>query len=535
MDHPNTADHITHPDTPDETAQAHAADVIDAPEAVVRSLPPPAANALADDALDEAALQARKEIFDQSVTFKDLGIRNTMLRGIEAAGFKHPTGIQSRLIPAILSGRDVIGQAKTGTGKTAAFGVPLYNMYKRAVEFQSLILAPTRELAIQIAAELSELGQYTPIKVAPIYGGQRIGAQADKLRRNPEVLVGTPGRVMDLLERGLIHFRNIRFVVLDEVDRMLDIGFREDIKKILSKTPQNKQTIFVSATLSPEIEKLARSFMHEPEKIVATTGSLTVSLVKQYHLPVQPWDKRRLLRHLLTHEEPALTVVFCRLKRVCDELAESLTRHGFDAHAIHADLSQSKRNQVMEKLRTGKLSVLIASDLASRGIDVDDITHVINYDLPDDVELYVHRIGRTARAGRGGTAWSFVTPDQGYLLTQIEMLINAEIPKLEYPDFTPGEPPEHVRREREAKERRMSGSGKPSRFSGPDLPAAQQAPAARGADAPAADASGDAAPAPRAPAPRVEVTVDAAKFPGGLVPTKLPEKRMMGRVRGNRR
>src|SRR5690606_2886844 len=187
-----------------------------------------------------------------------------------------------------------------------------------------------------------------------------------------------------------------------------------------------------------EIERLARSYMRDPEKLVVASGSLTVSLVKQYHLPVQPWDKKRLLKHLLTHEEPALTVVFCRLKRTCDELARYLKEKGIDAHAIHADLPQGKRNQIMQKLRAGHLEVLIASDLASRGIDVEGITHVINYDLPEDVELYVHRIGRTARAGRGGVAWSFVTPDQGPLLTQIELLINAEIPKLDYPDFQPG-------------------------------------------------------------------------------------------------
>lgn len=467
----------------------------------------------------DGTVKPRDEIFEQKITFRDLGLRNSVIKGIDEAGFTHPTGIQAKLIPAILSGRDVIGQAKTGTGKTAAFGLPLFNGLKRMVGFQALILAPTRELAIQISQELSELGKYTPIRIAPIYGGQSIAAQASKLRHDPEVIVGTPGRIMDMVERGLLHLNNVRFAVLDEVDRMLDIGFREDIRRILAKTPQQKQTIFVSATLSDEIERLARSFMHEPEKIVATTGSLTVSLVKQFYLPVQPWDKRRLLRHLLTHEEPGLTVVFCRLKRVCDELVESLGRHGFDALAIHGDLPQSKRNAVMDKLRSGQLPVLIASDLVSRGIDVDGITHVINYDLPEDVELYVHRIGRTARAGRGGTAWSFVTPDQGYLLTDIERLINAEVPKLEYPDFQPGEPPEHVKRSIAEREARMN-STKPNRLSSgkPTLPVA-------------AEAKTEAPTTKAAP----QVTIDPSKFPGGIVPTKLPEKRMMGRLRTNRR
>jgi ATP-dependent RNA helicase DeaD len=487
----------------------------------------------ADHAPDAAAAaeadRTKSEIFDATATFASLGLRNSVLKGIEAAGFKSPTTIQATLIPVALQGHDILGQAKTGTGKTAAFGLPLFHLAHRNLPYQSLVLAPTRELAIQIAAELSELGRFTPIKVTAIYGGQRISAQADKLRRDPEILVGTPGRVMDLVERGIIHFKNIKFVVLDEVDRMLDIGFREDIRRILAMCPppvtpdgnKGRQTIFVSATISGEIEKLARSYMHQPQKLVVTSGSLTVSLVKQYHLPVAPWDKRRLLKHLLTHEEPALTLVFCRLKRSCDELARYLSEKGIDAHAIHADLSQSKRNQIMEKLRAGNLEVLIASDLASRGIDVDGITHVINYDLPEDPDLYVHRIGRTARAGRGGIAWSFVTPEQGPLLTQIEFLINAEIPKLDYPDFEPGPLPDWVQRDRLQKE--ANAASKTSRFtSGPALPAAA-------APAPARNpVEGVQTPPPAAPAP---IAADPSKFPGGVVPSKLPSKRLQGKVR----
>jgi ATP-dependent RNA helicase DeaD len=470
-------------------------------------------------------LVAPSEIFDQGTSFAQLGLRNSVLKGIEAAGFKQPTSIQSSLIPVILSGRDVIGQAKTGTGKTAAFGLPLYHMATRNLPFQSLILAPTRELAIQISQDLEELGQFTPIQVAPIYGGQRIASQASKLRKDPEIIVGTPGRVMDMVERGMLHFKNVKFAVLDEVDRMLDIGFREDIRKILGMCPtpmkpdgtKGRQTIFVSATLSPEIEKLARSYMHDPEKLHIAAGSLTVSLVKQFHLPVAPWDKKRLLKHLLTREEPALTLVFCRLKRSCDELAKYLAAKGIDAHAIHADLGQGKRNQVMAKLRAGQLELLIASDLASRGIDVDGITHVINYDLPDDIELYVHRIGRTARAGRGGVAWSFVTPDQGGLLTEIERLINAEIPKLDYQDFEPGPLPDWLTKEKEQKEKNAANKG--NRFATPTAPAS-------GAPAPAAPGEGAKPAAPFTPPP-----LDTSKFPGGIVPSKLPPKRMQGKVR----
>ena len=237
------------------------------------------------------------DIFDSKATFASLGLRNSVLKGIEAAGFKHPTSIQATLIPVALQGHDILGQAKTGTGKTAAFGLPLYHLAHRNLPLQSLILAPTRELAIQIAAELTELGKFTPIRVAAIYGGQSISTQADKLKRDPEIIVGTPGRIMDMVERRLLHFRNIKFVVLDEVDRMLDIGFREDIRRILSMCPppmnadgtKGRQTMFVSATISAEIEKLGRSYMHKPEKLVVASGSLTVSLVKQYHLPVAPW------------------------------------------------------------------------------------------------------------------------------------------------------------------------------------------------------------------------------------------------------
>jgi ATP-dependent RNA helicase DeaD len=475
--------------------------------------------------VDQAALH---EIFSADRAFTDLGLRNSVMKGVEAAGFKRPTAIQAHLIPYILQGKDVLGQAKTGTGKTAAFGLPLIHMSHRNVPFQALILAPTRELAIQIAADLQELAQFTPIKIAPIYGGQRISSQASKLRHDPEIIVGTPGRIMDMVERRLLHFNNIRFAVLDEVDRMLDIGFREDIRRILGMCPKHpeRQTIFVSATISGEIEKLARSYMVEPEKIVAAAGSLTVSLVKQYHLPVQPWDKRRLLKHLLTHEEPALTIVFCRLKRVCDELMRYLQEKGIDAHAIHADLSQSKRNQIMERLRAGRLEVLIASDLASRGIDVEGITHVINYDLPEDVELYVHRIGRTARAGRGGIAWSFVTPDQGHLLTAIEQLINAEIPKLDYPDFEPGPVPDSIRRQQQ--QRQHSAASKTNRFT-----ASAALPLPGVAQAPPSPADGLAS-APKA-APVPAPAADASKFPGGIIPTKLPPKRLQGRVKSGRR
>ncbi len=473
------------------------------------------------EAAKVAALKKhRAEVFDETKTFADLGLRNSVLKGIEEAGFKHPTVTQAQLMPPILAGKDILGQAKTGSGKTAAFSLPLLCNLDKDKPFQALILAPTRELAIQITAEIDELGKHTPIRATTVYGGQAVRTQAGKLQTGSHILVGTPGRVMDMLERGLIHFKNIKHVVLDEVDRMLDIGFREDIRKILDQTPRDRQTVFVSATISPDIEKLARRYMTDPEKIVVASGSLTVSLVEQHYLAVNPWDKKRLLLHLLTHEEPALTIVFCRLKRVVDELAIGLTQRGVEAHAIHGDMPQGKRNSTMKKLREGHLAVLIASDLASRGIDVDDISHVINFDLPDDPEVYVHRIGRTARAGRKGVAWSFVTPDQGELLTDIEILINAEIPRMDYPDFKPTERPPGYRDPAPGGRR----EGGLVLANAPDSPAAAPEKTNRiqeslNPNLPVAD----------------EGKVDETKFPGGIVPTKMPPKRLIRGIKSNRR
>ncbi len=445
-----------------------------------------------------------EEIFDLTKTFRDLGLKDALLEGIEARGFRHPTHIQASLIPLALTGRDILGQAKTGSGKTAAFGLPLLQMLKPEEGFSALILVPTRELAVQVAEELRELGSFAKVDVVAIYGGQPIRKQVPKLEQRPAIVVGTPGRVMDLAERRLLPYDQVRFAILDEVDRMLDIGFRDDIRKILTALRKGPQTIFVSATISPEIERLARSYMKNPEKIVSVAKSLTVEKVNQSYLPVEHWDKRRLLVHLLTHESPAVTLVFCRMKKTVDDVTKYLKDKGIDAFAMHGDMYQTKRDRVMERLREGNLKVLVASDLASRGLDVEDISHVINYDLPEDPEVYVHRIGRTARAGRDGIAWTFVCPDQGQLLSNIEALANIEIPRKEYPDFKPGPIPEEVKQRRAAEVKKKEELAQMrNRFT---------------------------------PAP-VEETVkkaDSAAFPDGLVPIALPEKRMGGRIRTTR-
>ncbi len=451
-----------------------------------------------------------------------------MLKGVTDAGFEFPTTIQAQLIPLILSGKDMLGQAKTGTGKTAAFGLPLLSKVEKGIPFQALVLVPTRELAIQVATDLKELGRFTDLHILPVYGGQNVSTQAQLLAKGPEIIVATPGRVMDMAQRNYLTYRNIKHVILDEVDRMLDIGFRDDIRKILGACPRERQTIFVSATMSSDVESLARSFARDAEKIVASTGSLTVSMVKQFHLPVAPWDKKQLLLHLLTHEEPALTVVFCRTKRTVDNLAEYLVRKGMDCHAIHGDMYQNKRNKVMEQLRSGKLEVLIASDVASRGLDVEGITHVINYDLPEDPDLYVHRIGRTARAGRDGVAWSLVTPEQGALLTQIELLINAEIPKLDYPDFKPGPLPPDVLHSQQQQTKRTENAKQFNRFAAPG--SAGFAGPSTSAPAPAPTPGSTSAPT-RSSAPAVPTGPDLTRFPGGIVPSQAPLKRMFGKVK----
>ncbi len=473
------------------------------------SPPPPHVEEPADEVLPGP--HGREQIFEQATTFADLGLRKEVLRGIEEAGFKHPTTIQAKLIPEILTGQDVLGQAKTGTGKTAAFGLPMLHALKpEDGAFQGLILVPTRELAIQVDNDLKKLGKHARIRSMPVYGGQNIRTQAERLAKRPEIIVATPGRIMDMAQRGYVHYNNVRMVVLDEVDRMLDIGFRDDIRRILSSCPKHpkRQTIFVSATISGDIEKLAHSHAHNAKKVIASAGSLTVAMVKQFYMPVERWDKRRLLLHVLKHEDPALTVIFCRMKRTVDDVAKYLAAKGIDVHAIHGDMYQSSRNKVIEKLRAGDLSVLVASDLAARGIDVEGITHVINYDLPEDPDIYVHRIGRTARAGRDGVAWSFVTPEQGELLTEIELLINAEIPKLDYPDFQPGPVPQDIQAARHADTQRRAQTKVYNRY-------AQSAPAA----------------ALQSHAGAADAAPDHARFPGGVVPTKLPPRMLQGRVK----
>lgn len=443
--------------------------------------------------------------FSREKTFADLGLRDSVLKGVRAAGFKYPTEIQAQMIKFVTQGVDVLGQARTGTGKTAAFALPLLHMAKKDKPVQALILVPTRELAIQVHSAFEIFGQFTPIHSIPIYGGQSIPKQVDGLKKNPQIAIGTPGRVMDLHNRGILSYDNIDVVVLDEVDRMLDIGFRDDIKRILGDIPGDPQTVFVSATIQPEIEDLAAKYLKNPKKFEVSAGSLTVQQVEQRYFSVMRWDKMRLLHHLLTHEDPDLTLVFCQTKVMVDRLARYLRDKGVVSQAIHGDMPQRKRNSVMEKMREGKFNVVVASDLAARGLDVSDISHVVNYDLPEDPEIYIHRIGRTARAGRRGTAWSFVSPDDGKLLTNIEKLANICILETDYPDFKPGPVPEKIRREQMAAQERRDELESKVKRSGPDPVWEEE-----------------------------ESEVDLEKFPDGIVPTKPPKRTLGGRMRTRR-
>ena len=448
------------------------------------------------------------DIFDTSISFDELGLRGSVLKGVRKAGFEQPTHIQAQLIPLMLSSRDVIGQAKTGTGKTAAFGLPIFHMGDQDVPMQALILVPTRELAAQVTSELSQLGQFTPLCTTCIIGGESMREQIRSVKQGGHILVGTPGRLMDMRARNLIHFNKVRVVVLDEVDRMLDIGFRDDIRRILSGIKQDHQTVFVSATISTEIERLSRRFAkQDAARITTAAGALTVSLVDQKLFFVEPWDKSRLLLHLLRNERLDTTVVFCRTKATVRRLTRYLRDHRISAREIHGDLDQNRRNRVMASMREGKLGVLIASDLAARGLDIEHISHVINYDLPDDPELYAHRIGRTARIGRRGIAWSFATSSDGRVLTEIEKLTGVLIEQMIYPDFKPQPVPQDVANSREDEASKQASPSEAMR--------------SRAVPEPVESLADD------------ELTL---KFPGGKIPKSLP-RRTLGsrlRVRGRR-
>ncbi len=369
--------------------------------------------------------------------FADLGIEVRFLKALQKMGFAEPTDIQGKLIPPALEGRDLFGQARTGTGKTAAFGLPILQHIDPARGLQAICLAPTRELAVQVTAEIQRLAEFANIHVVAVYGGQKVATQLHQLGRKPHFVVGTPGRVMDFLWRGALKISDARFVVLDEVDRMLDIGFRDDIREILGRVRGRHQTIFVSATINEEIKRLARRYMSDPMEINVSEDKLTVDSVEQSYVSVERHDKFRALKLILQQENPPVAIVFCNTRHATRKLAQKLHDAGINAREIHGDLIQQKRDRVMARFRKHQIRVLVATDLAARGIDVSAISHIINYDIPLDPEVYVHRIGRTARMGAPGIAITFTTREEGKELTNVEMLINREVPQRIVPGFVP--------------------------------------------------------------------------------------------------
>jgi len=375
--------------------------------------------------------------------FAKLGLEPAILHALADIHFTTPSEIQEKMIPIALTGADVIGQARTGTGKTAAFGLPILQRLDLAQPYQAIMVVPTRELAVQVEAEIVRFAKHKPVRCAVVYGGTKVSHDIKMMARHPHIIVGTPGRILDLVERQVLPLESMRFVVCDEVDRMFDIGFRDDIRKILGGCVAPHQTFFVSATINDDIERMVRQHMRDPQRIFTHVGdeTLTNPEATQYFVGVNPWDKQRAIKMLLRHEKPALALVFCRTKRSVDKVAAGLQDDGINASPIHGDLMQNKRERVMRGFRTGKIAVLVATDLASRGIDVHEITHVINYDVPEDPEVYVHRVGRTARMGATGKAITFVARGEAQMQTEIEKLINHLLLEYRIPGFLPSSEP----------------------------------------------------------------------------------------------
>jgi ATP-dependent RNA helicase DeaD len=365
---------------------------------------------------------------DDGPTFEQLGLNAALLKSVKDVGYEAPTPIQIEVIPALLAGRDVIAQAQTGSGKTAAFGLPIIEAIdpkQRSV--QALILAPTRELAIQVAEALHKYGRHKDVETLPIYGGQPYERQFRGLQRGVQIVVGTPGRVMDHMRRGTLKLDNIRFFVLDEADEMLDMGFIEDIEWILEQAPAERQMALFSATIPPRIAHLASRYMREPQRITVAGKEMTVPQVRQSSYEVPRARRVDALTRILDAETPQSAMIFCRTKAGVDELGEALMARGYGVETIHGDLSQAQRDRVMRRFRSGQAEVLIATDVAARGLDIPDVSHVINYDIPESAEAYVHRIGRTGRAGRAGEAITLITPREVRWLRQIERITRARI------------------------------------------------------------------------------------------------------------
>ncbi|MHB1652764.1 MAG: DEAD/DEAH box helicase [Desulfitobacteriaceae bacterium] len=368
-------------------------------------------------------------------SFGEVELSKQVLQALSEMGFEEPSPIQKEAIPLAMAGIDLIGQAQTGTGKTAAFGIPITERVNPKFQaVQAIVITPTRELAVQVSEEIGKIGKYRHIKPLPIYGGQSIDRQIRALRYGCQVVVGTPGRLLDHLNRGTLRLQYVKTVILDEADEMLDMGFIDDIESILKQIPvEERQVMLFSATMPLEIRKLAQRYMKDPRIIMVSRDELTVPLIDQVFYETRDKIKVDVLSRVIDSENIGQGIIFCRTKRGVDELVVALEARGYFADALHGDLSQQQRDRVMKRVRDGKTELLVATDVAARGLDIDNVTHVINYDIPQDPEAYVHRIGRTGRAGRTGQAITLVSPKEYRQLRLIEQLIKTRIRRQELP------------------------------------------------------------------------------------------------------
>jgi ATP-dependent RNA helicase DeaD len=397
------------------------------------------------------------------ITFEELQLSKAVIRATASMGFEEATPIQELAIPAAMKGGDIIGQARTGTGKTAAFGIPMVEMIEHGLgKIEGLVIAPTRELAVQVAEEINTLGQFKGVRVLPIYGGQDINRQIKALKSRPQIIAATPGRLMDHLRRKTIRLRDVGIVVLDEADEMLNMGFIEDIESILKAVPRERQTLLFSATMPGAIRDLACRFMKDPEYISVKSKEVTVPQTDQFYVQVPDRQKFDLLCRLLDMQSPESAIVFSRTKRRVDEICDGLKKRGYPAEALHGDLAQAKRDRVTQSFRDGYAEILVATDVAARGLDFSDLSHVYNFDIPQDPDSYVHRIGRTGRVGKPGAAVTFVTPREIGHLQLIERSINRKIVSISIP--TMGEALEGKQRQAVEQLMQVVEEGKTGRY-----------------------------------------------------------------------
>lgn len=373
---------------------------------------------------------------DQQNSYKESSIDERIIRAVEEMGFENMTPIQAQAIPVMLEGKDIIGQAQTGTGKTAAFGIPvIQSIDPESKALQAIVLCPTRELAMQAAEEMRRFSKYMHgVKILPVYGGQDISRQIRALTAGTQIVVGTPGRVMDHMRRHTIKTKQVKMIVLDEADEMLNMGFREDIETILKDMPPERQTALFSATMPKPILDITKQYQKpDAAYLKMTPKEVTIPLVKQAYYQIQKKDKDEVLCRLMDYYHPKRSLIFCNTKRMVDDLAERLKDRGYQAEGLHGDLSQNQRDTVMNLFRSGRTDILIATDVAARGIDVDDVEAVFNYDVPDDIEYYVHRIGRTGRAGRNGRSFTLVVGREIYKIRDIERICHTQIKERKIP------------------------------------------------------------------------------------------------------